>query len=155
MISFESMMQEAAQGNVGPALLPLSVYVAMVTIFLAAEQHRAARWPGVPGRIRHESEQGSTGGIQVINGKRLRYWYEYQVDNQWYTGIRAGFWSPFLGWWGSRRIMDAKPGSTVMVYYDPKNPQRSMLSRPDIKDQVFTITAGVAPLLLSVAGVSV
>lgn len=80
----------------------------------------------------------TTGVLTVLPGqsdiKVFAIWYEYEVDGQTYTGERVRFfqWVTFgdeetaeARAWVSERVL----GDEVTVYYDPTNPERSVLYR--------------------------
>lgn len=90
------------------------------------EQAASKNFPSTAGRITHSeltSQHGSHGASYDVKLE-----YEYEVDGRSYKGtryrcIRTGSLEAM------RQVVDAHPvGSSAPVYYNPKDPQDSLLS---------------------------
>ncbi|HLD65721.1 MAG TPA: DUF3592 domain-containing protein [Pseudomonas sp.] len=104
-------------------------------VMQALEMGSARTWPSVTGTITR-SHIDSTKKSQASNSNsrreyRVRAAYDYQVAGAHFTGnrieIRPTRYSMRQN--AERELADYPVGKTVTVYYDPENPEKSVLKR--------------------------
>jgi len=86
----------------------------------------SASWPSVQGTVL--SSSASVGGgyrSPTTYGVAIRY--RFTVDGRTFEGRRTAF-SPQFSWQGSQAMVDSHtPGSSVLVYYRPEDPETCVL----------------------------
>jgi hypothetical protein len=118
-----------------------------------ARSRKAQNWPSVTGTIQEtdveeDRNRSATGRATISFVPTLRY--NYVVAGKSYEGNRILFGSIGLDYLSASNIRDSfAVGSEVPVFYDPANPQESVL-RPKLKMGMFSLIPGVFMLSLSV-----
>ncbi len=91
------------------------------------KQYESGHYPAVTGTVTHsevKSHRGSKGGTTyqaVIH-------YRFEVDGQTFTGARLRYNPASSDSASARSLVDDHPaGAAVRIFYDPKNPQDSLL----------------------------
>jgi Protein of unknown function (DUF3592) len=115
------------------------------SLWLRLRSHQCSQWPSVKGEV---TESYVDDAHLDMTKPVLRY--RYQVAGQAYVGFRASF----SGYGVSRVAMRAvvKPypkGSTVRVFYNPKNPASAVLDSTAQSDWLYWLMFGVGFLLLA------
>lgn len=80
--------------------------------------------------------------------------FSFQVAGVTYTGTRFSIHNFTLGIAGNELdelLNGASEGHTIEVYFDPKNPQNSILAIPAYEGAVIALTVGATGLALVVA----
>ena len=133
--------------------------VALILLYGAVQSLRAGialSWPHVPGRITHNEVHEL--GEDTDNFAR-QFKYTYTVNGRDYTGDRVHLWGDLTtsayASWLTVPVAHFTAGSTVNVFYNPRSPAQSMLSKVDLVGQrahvalFWGLFFGIACLLLA------
>lgn len=147
----EDMVQLASQGEAQGVMFWAAVYMFVVCLYSIVRQKQTNAWPCVPGKLlkigvnTFGSSPTKVGQDYVANAL-----YEYQVDGKQYTGSTISAWGVVASH-NMRFVLSLQskavktlPGGRVCVYYNPKNPKKSLLIRPGWKSQLITAMLGLA-----------
>jgi hypothetical protein len=111
-------------------VVPLLVWGLWKTSEQAALAQRSLTWPSVHGTIISTRYDPPSGGYRTYRGCRLHVHYRFEVDAESRAGDRFSY--------GSTSCDDLREaawlhpaGSDVLVYYDPSDHTRSLLSPRD------------------------
>lgn len=90
------------------------------------------KWPVTEGTllsVKAEPMSVVSPAVQAV-GTTATVRYSYYVDGTEYIGDRLDFTGQFAGgsWQASRALQRYTPGQSVVVHFDPKSPQRSVLN---------------------------
>lgn len=111
----------------------------------AINAHKSESWPSVFGHITFAG-CGETVGVRTgASAKKIKY--EYQVNNKVYQGEREYFGLPVAT---NNCVAGYIPPQTVAVYYNPNNPENSVLITGQTKQNFFGIFAGLIFLLFAI-----
>ena len=154
MIDYTVAMWElAARGEKQGVLYFVAVYMLLVVGYSFIVQLRVRRWPRVQGVLIDEKmEVMIPDAIRSEQNYRVSSLYSYEIDEKKYEGSRVSTWTvvashnmSFLLKMQLDRI--EKTGETgVVVYYNPKKPQKSCLIKPGITGLIVTFALVFAPI---------
>jgi Protein of unknown function (DUF3592) len=115
------------------------------------KQFESQNFPSVDGTITHSevtSHRGSKGGTSydaVIN-------YRYEIGGQKFEGDKLRFGMKVSSYESANASVSAHPvGSTAQVFYNPANPQESLLS-PGVNGSDFTMALFLTPFNMVMLG---
>lgn len=118
-------------------ILQIGVFIVVMYfgVMQALEMGSARTWPSVTGTITRSHIDSSTKPQTDINTRRwvykVRAAYDYQVAGVHFTGNRIAIrpTSHSTRQYAERELAEYPVGKTVTVYYDPENPEKSVLKR--------------------------
>ena len=118
--------------------------------------YASKKWPSVEGKITSSYVQKQMRSVKDSSKKPTYYAkvrYQYEVSGKIYTGDRISF----SGGEGgekkseSQAVVDHYPsGQKVIVYYDPKHPDKAVLERGLIWKTFMPLVAGLAFLAVAI-----
>ncbi len=142
-----------AEGQAQGVWFWAALYALLVCAYSALYQHRVRRWPSTQGDL-IEARVGIFGGFALAGSIReyiARTQYRYQVGAQEFNGTRL---SPWLVVGSVKRLLKKQLArikhtndGSVVVYYDPRNPQKSYLIVPGTTSIALTALVGALPAL--------
>lgn len=148
-----AMWNLAADGNKQGILFFVAVYAFLLPGYSLVRQLMIRRWPSTPGVLMRAGVEGA-GGADSVKWRRnyvARALYTYQVDGESYAGRRVSAWvvmashnARFLLRQQLHNIQKLNDGS-VMVYYNPRKPQKSYLLKPGYIGLLVTIALMLVP----------
>ena len=131
--------------------LPMIMMAAAMVIFKVGEAEQAAGWSQASARIissgievRHHQFEGSTSTVKNVPVVQ----YEFTAKGRKWHGNRISIGEDYGGANTEATLAKYKPGVTVTVYYDPKDPQQAVLER----DMPQGFGKGCAAIVAFVAG---
>ena len=146
-------------GDVQGILFLATAFVTLACLVSLAIQMKAARWQSVVGNLIKLELDGT--GVRDHIGQGNYYIdaeYEYRVDGVNHKGRGV---SLALIWTGKsmqfvlRRQMAAvqrQPDGKVLVFYDPKKPEKSYLIKPSMLSKILTLVPIVFMITIYVKG---
>ncbi len=152
-------MRAALEGDKQSLLLIAAVYMLLVCGYSVLYQVRMSRWPGVSGKLRYLDIELFGARERALPNRQYHAdaLYEYRVDGRSYENSKISPWVMvashnvrFLLHRQLRRV-SVGPEGEVIVYYNPRRPQKSALIKPGPVGQWITVLIGVAPLALYVS----
>lgn len=111
----------------------VGVYIIISALISRSKANASQNWSGTQGTVRESNVQvkesyDSDDGTTTTYSPYVRY--GYTVNQQPYESGRIHFGSGKTSRRASEEVVSRYPaGSTVMVYYDPQNPQQAVLER--------------------------
>lgn len=150
------MFDLAVDGDKQGFMFFVCLYALVVCSYSVFFQLRVARWPETKGALLQNgvSKIGGTDPVRSNQEYVASALYEYVVDGTRYQGKRVSPWvmvasnnAKFLLEKQMRRIYRYADGG-VSVFFNPNNPKKSYLIKPDRVGGVFTLSLAVGPMLL-------
>ncbi|NND71032.1 MAG: DUF3592 domain-containing protein [Rhodothermales bacterium] len=148
-----AMWNLAVDGGKQGILFFVAVYAFLLPGYSLIRQLIVRRWPGTPGVLIRAGVEGA-GGVASVKWRGnyiATALYSYQVDGKSYDGSRVSAWvmmasynARFLLQRQLDKIQTSGDGR-VMVYYNPKNPQKSFLLKPGYAGLAVTVTLMLVP----------
>ena len=143
------------------------IYVAfliggLLFIFLAINQYMKAKkaektWLTAPGVVLNSDiqvRQSRSSKGQTTRSYLPQVSYQYQVNDQTYTGDRLGFGSGSYGKGKANKIIAVYPqGAQVTVHYDPADPSKAVLETT-ATDGVKFIALGIILIVMGAVAIS-
>jgi len=111
----------------------VGVYITISAFISRSKANASQNWSGTQGTVRESNVQvkesyDSDDGTTTTYSPHVRY--AYTVNRQAYESGRIHFGSGKTTRRAAEEAINRYPaGSTVMVYYDPQNPQQAVLER--------------------------
>ena len=145
-----------------PSRIPYLIFVAAILFAVGMiyrqakvfpKQNVSLQWPNVTGKI--VQSQLDYGYGRHSRDSRANIVFRYQVNETRHVSHQISLWSADLGSYNARAFVFAHPtGSDVKVYYDPENPENSVLvPGANENGSKLLIGFGCLSLVMSISGV--
>jgi len=147
------MWQLVLQGNKQGILFFMALYFFLASSYATFLQLRVRSWPNTKGiLIRSNIEAGVATYSKSDQNFMVDLLYEYSVDGIKYHGRRLSLWF-IMATYNFRFLLKKQlkgitknNDSSVVVYYNPYNPQRCFLIKPSILGLFVTSAIAVLPV---------
>ncbi len=152
--------QAALDGDKQSLLLIAAVYTLLVCGYSVLYQVRVSRWPSVSGKLRYLGVELFGARERALANRQYHSdaLYQYSVGGRLYENSKISPWvmvaSHSVRFLLHRQLRKVSVGSEgeVVVYYNPRRPEKSILIKPGPVGQLITVVIGIAPLALYVSG---
>lgn len=153
-----SMSERALEGDGQALFFFAALYLAFVLTLSLVLQIRARGWPETTGELL-EGRVRKWGGTEWVKSEQdyvLSVLYRYEVDGVEYVGKKMSSWVVVASH-NARHVLDHQlrkvrfdDNNRLIVYYNPRNPAKSLLVKPGLLGLSITAIIGYLPGLLYV-----
>jgi len=151
---FEQMWALATDGQAQGVFFWGSLYVCMMLLYSLVYQIKVTYWPGTKGELIDERIR-EFGHAYAPSDKdyAASVSYKYVVDGKEYVGKRLSPWL-FITNNNAKYILKKQlklifrlSDGVVMVYYNPRKPNKSYLIKPGLFGKFLTVFLAIIPIL--------
>jgi len=133
----------------------IALYAMLVVGWSFVYQCRIRRWPATAGSLAAAGiEKFGHANRLTDQDYRVSALYSYRVNGSRYQGKRVSSWVVVASH-NAKAVLNRQlagiqhlPDNGVMVFYNPRRPDKSFLIQPGMVSLIFTLTVAVGPLML-------
>ncbi len=134
----------------------IALYLLLVCGYSLIHQLNILKWPSVKGKLQ-KADVSKCGGSETGPSSQLfkaSILYSYQVNNQSYIGHRLSPWL-VLASYNAKQLLNKQisaiqhnEDASVKVFYNPNNPNKSFLIKPNQLGLLITLLLAICPIIL-------
>jgi hypothetical protein len=152
----KEMWSLALQGKGQGILFWVAFYMFVILAYSLLHQIKIASWPSTSGNLLKS-------GVRKFGNKEwaksnqeyvVSALYSYVINGKEYQGHKISPWvfvaSHNLKYFLEKQLRSVHelPNGKVMVFYDPKKPEKSFLIKPGLKGQIITAMLAIIPFVV-------